>query len=84
MGLKLSEYGLFRATDDTRAWPGATEAEVYEALGLRWFRLNCGASARSNSPRKTRLPELVELGDITAISTCTRPKQIARDIGRDG
>ena len=34
MGLKLSEYGLFRGE---KRVAGRTEAEVYKALGLRWI-----------------------------------------------
>lgn len=33
MGLKLNEYGVFRTADDTRV-AGATEEDVYGALGL--------------------------------------------------
>jgi DNA polymerase (family 10) len=36
MGFKLSEYGLFRADDDSRV-AGATEESVYQALGLDWI-----------------------------------------------
>src|SRR5207253_10350694 len=36
MGLKLSEYGLFRAEDDSRL-AGDTEEGVYQALGLDWI-----------------------------------------------
>jgi len=35
-GLLLNEYGVFGSDDDTRV-AGATEEEVYEALGLRWI-----------------------------------------------
>ena len=35
LGLKLNEYGLFKASDGTVV-AGATEAEVYAALGLAW------------------------------------------------
>jgi DNA polymerase (family X) len=35
MGFKLSEYGLFRVSDDVRI-ASRTEEEVYEALGMRW------------------------------------------------
>jgi DNA polymerase (family 10) len=35
-GLKLSEYGLFRADDDELVVAG-TEQEVYERLGLSWI-----------------------------------------------
>src|SRR5437764_1400845 len=35
LGFKLNEYGLYRVSDDVRV-AGATEEEVYEALGLAW------------------------------------------------
>ena len=35
-GLRLSEYGLFRAADEMRL-AGATEESIYEALGLAWI-----------------------------------------------
>ena len=57
MGLKLSEYGLFRVEDDAKV-AGETEAGVYEALGLPWIppelRENCGeieAAAEGRLPR---------------------------------
>ena len=60
MGLKLSEYGLFRAEDEARV-AGTTEEEVYEALGLRWIppelRENGGEVERAE---QGALPELVE------------------------
>lgn len=34
-GLRLNEYGLFRAADETRL-AGDDEAGIYEALGLQW------------------------------------------------
>ena len=64
MGLKLSEYGLFRVEDDARV-AGETEASVYEALGLPWIppelRENTG---EIEAAEEGRLPELVELGQI--------------------
>jgi DNA polymerase (family 10) len=64
MGLKLSEYGLYRAEDETRV-AGATEVEVYEALGLRWIppelRENCGEIELAE---QGMLPQLVELRDL--------------------
>src|SRR5579859_2166386 len=64
MGLKLSEYGLYRIEDESRV-AGATEAEIYEALGLRWIppemRENCGEIEAAEAGE---LPELVELKDI--------------------
>ena len=64
MGLKLSEYGLFRAEDD-RQVAGATESGVYEALGLPWIapelRENSG---EIEAAAEGRLPELVGLRQI--------------------
>jgi DNA polymerase (family 10) len=64
MGLKLSEYGLFRVDDDSKV-AGETEAGVYEALGLPWIppelRENCG---EIEAALEGRLPELVELRHI--------------------
>jgi DNA polymerase (family 10) len=64
MGLKLSEYGLFRVEDDARV-AGETEAGVYEALGLPWIppelRENTG---EIEAALEGRLPELVELRHI--------------------
>jgi DNA polymerase (family 10) len=64
MGLKLSEYGLFRVEDDAKV-AGETEAGVYEALGLPWIapelRENCG---EVEAALEGRLPSLVELSDI--------------------
>lgn len=64
MGLKLSEYGLFRAGDDARV-AGETEEEVYDALGLAWIppemRENLGEIELA---AERRLPELIDTGDI--------------------
>jgi DNA polymerase (family 10) len=64
MGLKLSEYGLFRAEDDSRV-AGASEAEVYQALGLAWIppemRENCGEIELA---AEGRLPDLIRLEDL--------------------
>lgn len=64
MGLKLSEYGLFRIEDESKV-AGATEAGVYEALGMAWIppelRENCG---EIEAALEGRLPELVELPQI--------------------
>jgi DNA polymerase (family 10) len=75
MGLKLSEYGLFRVEDDVKV-AGETEEGVYEALGLAWIppelRENCG---EIEAAEERRLPELVELrhirGDIHMHTTET-------------
>ncbi len=64
MGLKLSEYGLFRVADDFRV-AGETEEGIYQALGLPWIppelRENTG---EIEAAEQGRLPELVELRHI--------------------
>lgn len=61
-GLKLNEYGVFR---DEQPIAGATEEEVYAAVGLAWvppeLRENRGeiALAAANA-----LPRLIEVSDI--------------------
>jgi DNA polymerase (family 10) len=64
MGLKLSEYGLFRQEDEVRI-AGETEEDVYGALGLAWIppelRENSG---EIEAAAKGKLPALVELKDI--------------------
>jgi DNA polymerase (family 10) len=63
-GLKLSEYGLFKADDGTLI-VSRTEEEVYEQLGLAWvpppMREDRGeVDAAANG----RLPALIQLTDI--------------------
>ena len=64
MGLKLSEYGLFRVADDVKV-AGETEQDVYQALGLPWIppelRENTGEIEAAEAGQ---LPELVELRQI--------------------
>ncbi len=64
MGFKLSEYGLFRAEDDSRV-AGGTEEEIYKTLGLAWIppelRENTG---EIEAAAEGRIPELIELHDI--------------------
>jgi len=75
MGLKLSEYGLFRVADDVKV-AGETEEGVYQALKLAWIppelRENTGEIEAAEAGR---LPELVELqhirGDIHMHTTET-------------
>ncbi len=61
-GLKLSEYGLFRGA---KRLAGATEEEVYAALGLAWIppelRENRGEIAAAG---RRALPTLIERADL--------------------
>jgi DNA polymerase (family 10) len=71
-GLTLNEYGLF--PEDNEAAPpqhrgiapiaGATEAEVFNALGLPWIPPECREDAGELALKHT--PRLVELADIKA------------------
>ena len=75
MGFKLSEYGLFRAEDETRV-AGDTEEGVYKALGLDWIppelRENNGEIELAEAHA---LPNLVEQsairGDLHMHTTAT-------------
>lgn len=61
-GLKLNEYGVFRGGERIA---GASEEEVYRALGLPWIppelREDAGEIAAA---RAGRLPRLIELADL--------------------
>ena len=74
-GLKLNEYGLFRAADDHRV-AGASETEIYAALGLAYvppeLRENRGeiqAAADGNLPRLITRTDLK--GDLHSHTTAT-------------
>jgi DNA polymerase (family 10) len=64
MGMTLSEYSLARIETSERV-AGATEEEIYAALGLAWIppelRENCG---EIEAAAEGRLPKLIELSDI--------------------
>jgi DNA polymerase (family 10) len=64
MGLKLNEYGLFRAADESKL-AGETEEEIYQRLGLAWIapelRENQG---EIDAASEGCLPHLVEVRDI--------------------
>ena len=64
MGLTLSEYSLARVDTNERV-AGATEEEIYSALGLDWIppelRENSG---EIEAAAEHRLPKLVELSEI--------------------
>jgi DNA polymerase (family 10) len=64
MGLKLNEYGLFER-DSGKMVAGATEEEVYEALGFRYIdpelREDSGEFAAS---KEGRLPKLVRHDEV--------------------
>jgi DNA polymerase (family 10) len=61
LGFKLNEYGLFRIADEVRV-AGATEQEIYDALGLQWI------------PPELREAR----GEIEAAAARTLPRLVAR------
>ncbi|HXV86357.1 MAG TPA: DNA polymerase/3'-5' exonuclease PolX [Gemmatimonadales bacterium] len=62
LGLKLSEYGLFKGE---RRVAGHTEEEVYRKLGLRWIPPELReARAELDQARRGQLPRLVEVSHI--------------------
>jgi DNA polymerase (family 10) len=64
MGLKLNEYGVFER-DSGKMIAGATEEDVYRALGLRCIPAEIReASGEIEASRDDRLPVLVEHSDI--------------------
>jgi DNA polymerase (family 10) len=64
LGLKVSEYGVFRAKDEKRL-SGANEEDVFKAVGLPFIppelREDLG---EIQAAEKGRLPKLIELADI--------------------
>ena len=63
-GLKLSEYGLFDEATGARV-AGATEEDVYAALGLPWIAPELREdSGELEAAREGRLPRLVEPRDL--------------------
>ncbi len=69
-GLKISEYGVFRASTGRRL-VSATEAEVYAAIGLRWIPPELREDAGEvEAARQGKLPDLVELDGIRGDLHC--------------
>ena len=61
-GLKLNEYGLFRAA---RRLAGATEKEIYAALGLPFIPPELREDrGEIEAAERGRLPRLIQLGDL--------------------
>jgi DNA polymerase (family 10) len=63
-GFKLNEYGLFRIDDETRV-AGATEEEVYAALGLAWIPPELRESrGEIDAAAADHLPRLIDRTDL--------------------
>jgi len=64
-GLKVNEYGVFDAHDESRRVAGTTEQEVYQALGLPWIPPELRENRREFAPdAASRLDHLIHQGDI--------------------
>jgi DNA polymerase (family 10) len=69
-GLKISEYGVFRESTGRRI-AGATEEEVYAAIGLPWIPPELREdSGEIEAALAGRLPRLVSLADIRGDLHC--------------
>jgi DNA polymerase (family 10) len=69
-GLKISEYGVFRASTGRRL-VSATEAEVYAAVGLPWIPPELREDAGEiEAGLERKLPDLVELDQIRGDLHC--------------
>jgi DNA polymerase (family 10) len=63
-GLKINEYGVFRGEDDTQV-AGATEQEVYAAIGLPWIDPELREDrSEFELAQHSELPTLIDLADI--------------------
>lgn len=63
-GLKVNEYGVFRVKDDRRI-AGATEEDVYAAVGLPWIPPEIREDQGEIELAEARkLPRLVQVADI--------------------
>lgn len=64
LGLKINEYGVFRIDDDARI-AGATEEDVYAAIGLPVFAPELREDRQEFVwAKRNEMPDLIELGDI--------------------
>lgn len=69
-GLKISEYGVFRDKSGRRV-AGASEEEVYAAVGLPWIPPELREDAGEvDAARARRLPGLVTLADVRGDLHC--------------
>ncbi len=63
-GLKVNEYGVFRAKDEKRLG-GATEEDIFKAVGLPWIPPELREdSGEIQAAEKGKLPQLIETQDI--------------------
>lgn len=71
LGLKVNEWGVFREGHEDQSLAGATEGEVYEALGLAWIPPALRESRREIEWAERReLPTLIQVSDIRGDLHC--------------
>src|SRR5262249_31401377 len=85
-GLKLNEYGLYRAEDDARI-AGESEEAIYAALGLAWvppeLREHRGEIDAAEAGTVPRLIELADLkGDLHCHTTATDGREPIETMAR--
>jgi len=69
-GLKISEYGVFKASSERRVG-GATEEDVYAAVGLPWIAPELREDAGEIEAALARkLPRLLDLKDVRGDLHC--------------
>lgn len=66
LGLTVNEYGVARIDEPQQYIAGATEEDVYQAIGLQWIapELREGRREITWAEEGGQVPELIELADI--------------------
>lgn len=83
-GLKVNEYGVFRAADDSRV-AGTTEVEVYQSIDLPWIPPELREDRHEFLwAQEDDLPQLIELaqirGDLHMHTNATDGEATIRDM----
>jgi DNA polymerase (family 10) len=65
LGLKLNEYGVFKADDDSVRVAGGREEDVYAALGMDWIAPELREMrGEISAALEGTLPQLIDIGDV--------------------
>ncbi len=82
-GLKVNEYGVFQIEDESRV-AGATEEEVYQAIGLPWIPPELREDRQEFVELQAHLPRLLTLdqlrGDLHMHTTATDGEATIREM----
>lgn len=82
-GLKVNEYGVFQIEDESRV-AGATEEEVYQAIGLPWIPPELREDRQEFVESQAHLPSLLTLdqlrGDLHMHTTATDGEATIREM----